>query len=449
VSPLALSDLNASPNAGAGLLTSLQHFDEFELPAEGIVGHGRTDGGEGGAAGSEDAIFALDEEQASPTGSSGGSPRLTGASAAASTGTLCFSGTSSGVGGGALGSTESLSMLEDRGDGGGLSDEEDEDEEAGLSEEEGEDDEPVSAAPISRKAASLLGVDGGGRNSRTNSTSTTSSSGIIRPRTASGSKGGVTMVPMSLPIQIPQQLRAVGEEGATGAGAAADRDANPTRVAHTPAKAHHQSSSSLLGRSLQNRPQAGPAAAVPPPQMSSGRRYSSDSSSDEDGEKARKRGTNRADGAFVPPHTLVEQPFFSFAKVRHLASPSSRPPDSVDAAGTASASGAQPISILPPVSAPGEAFHVPASSSVPRMVGSLGMRKMVTAPGTSVSSQQGGHGQLPPVAAAAAAPAAASSSSKLGFSAVNVPPPKSSSSAARGQQPSSRNPTQQQQQQQR
>jgi len=443
---------------GEGLLTSLQHFDEFELPADGVASQHavqRVGGGE------SDAIFALDEEQASPTSwgdsSLGGSPRLT--AAPAPTGGL--------VGGGG-GSTESLSTLEQRPGGpAGSTSSEDEEEFDELSEEEEEDDEePMSAQPLSRKAAQLLGV-GDGRSSRTNSASTsTTSAGIIRRSSTSksgNSRGGgggggggsttVTVVPMSLPIQIPQQLRALAKEGKENGGKGAETQAAPTRVAHTPARANQQSQQmSGLGRSLQTR---GTASVPPPAQISS--RYSSDSESGSDSDSngdGRRRG--RDDGAFVPPHTLVEEPFFSFAKVRHLASPSSRLPDAEPSAtgGSSGSSAARPIGSPTSsssgglgVAAPGASFQIPMSSSIPRVVGSLGAGRVLPPPSME---------------AAGAAPAASSASSsssgapvvisKLGFSAVNTPPlPKTTSGAAAGgarHGPSSRNPQQQQQQQQ-
>ena len=391
---LVAFDEDSSPIVADELLTSLSTFDEFVLPADGSAAGA---GGRRRMVHSEetDTIFALDEEQASPKASSDeddadDSPRL------------------------ATRTTEEAdddaAALEGRDSGAAVSEEEDE-------------DVVRRAAPVSNKAAKLLGMmsdaPSAGRSASNSLSSTQQQGSFIRPRASSTAKGGVTMVPMSLPIAIPAQLRAAVDAPVSRPSDAADSI----------------KAASGLGRSLQNAAAKGatshlPAPAAPPA-------YSSSDDSDSDTERARRRGrAGTSDdggdtGAFVPPHTLVEEPDWSFAKVRHLASyknnaPKFEAPVIAGAGGNSGGGGSGSIGVPSVSSSSSPAF--PLSSSVPRVVGSLGAPRQVIRPSDPAAP--------PPTI------------SKLGFVPTSQPPPPKAGPAAGGAggaKPSSRNPHQQQQ----
>lgn len=371
-------------SAPSDLLHSLSNFDDFTLPT--------TEVGENGGSGNsavDDAIFDLDEEQLAKEDAAELSPALKPLAA------------------------------DDDSDGGLSIDDEDEDgEEDEMSELSDEEMESRRAPVISSKAAKLLGMDdNGGRSASGSISSTTRPPTIIRPRTLSGS--GVNMVQMSLPVAIPSQLRQMVD---ARAGEAAGM------IKGTPNKPVQ----SALGRSLQARAALSSSVRAPAPVMavSQPSGYSSD---EEDGGAQRRPAVD--DGAFVPPHTLVDEPFFSFVKVQHLGSfkekPRTNAPTEMRVQRFDAAGGSVEINGSNASSLPFSNDFVPISSSVPRMVGSLGARQLVT------PSVGGG-----PIVATVSAGSVGVS--KLGFGHVPSPPTRPVPNPTRGQQPSSRNPTQQQ-----
>lgn len=212
------------------------------------------------------------------------------------------------------------------------------------------------------------------------------------------------MVPMSLPIAIPAQLRGpqVQESRMIKGG--------------TPAKAE-----SGLGRSLKAQAAIGSQKATVA--LAAPRLDSSLSDSDDDDPSRSGASSKLEDGGFVPPHTLVDQPFFSFAKVRHLGSfkekPALQPAQAMRVQHHTEGQGGSNGPASPFASS--QLFVVPMSSSVPRITGSLGARQMVspTAASTSVVAPS----QVPSTSSSSAA------GPKLGFVANNTPAPKSASNA--------------------
>ena len=246
--------------------TNVTHFDDFVLPAD----DDENQGGNGTIrSGADDAIFDLDEEVTEERETTLDSP--------------------------------TNKTIDDELDGDILDEEEEEEDgelEGELSDSEAEDATPIV---VSSKAAKLLGM--GDSRSNSNSTSSTAaplSSSIIRPRTSSGTTG-VTMVPMSLPISIPAQLL----------GQRTNAPTNPAGAVAQPARAE-----SGLARSLKATTNS---FIKPPVALSNQPSYSDEEDSglsDEEHRPQHQRKYTDDETGVIPPHTLVDEPFFSFAKVQ-------------------------------------------------------------------------------------------------------------------------------------